>query len=154
MAGTDQEASRVSRPAWPLAVVAVLWAGMTQALLGIVAVLALAIERVAGKGVVGKSLVLSVALEAIVYLAVSFGVFRMARLFGSRRFFWLAGPLGYLVGLGGYALLAMSTGADAGPVAPLAAIVADTVACAVGAFLGARGSARGDESDTSEAQEA
>lgn len=143
MATDAASAPAGKRPVWPLVVVALLWAGLTPALVSVVALLVTAADRVAGKGAVSKSLVIATALEALVYLLVSFGVFRMARGFGAGRWYWLAGPIGYLAGAGGYALLAASAGADAGLVAPLAVIVADAVACAAGAFAGGRSAGAG-----------
>jgi len=138
-------------PRWPAIAIGVAWVVLTPFLMGVTAAAVTAAELVTGKGVVNGNPVISGAIEALVYLIVSFGVFGMARRLGVPRLFWIAGPAGYVLGAIGTVGLWWLVGgaATVGPRWLIAATV-NTAACAIGAYVGARGGARRTETGSSQ----
>ena len=137
--GSGRAEEATGRPKWPAIGIALLWTALTPFLMGVVAGVVTLAERATGHGTVNGNVLAAGAIEAIVYLVVSFGVFRMARHVGVPQWFWLAGPAGYLLGAAAYLVL----GTSAGGVLALSlregtVMAVDTAACACGAYVGAR----------------
>jgi hypothetical protein len=98
------------------------------------------LAQVVGRPTLATNTVFTVAVEAVVHLLLAVVIFGLARASAPPRWFWVVGPIGYLVAFGlflAFMLLLGNTNAVPSG-AGWAFVVGDIVATALGAWVALR----------------
>jgi hypothetical protein len=122
-----------------LGAAAIVWSVVCLLAVAPAGMLVSLVADLAGRPQLVTSLVASVIAEALVYLVLALVAFLLLRLADPPRWYWIVGPIGYVIGAGLWFSLTWIAGGEVTPEGGWYYVAAaDLVAVTLGAYAGLR----------------